>query len=165
MIYVDTSAVVAALDPTDPRMDRAREALGSYKDKIVSELVIAELASVLARQRRMLAFIRDRLGVGDHLAFTAVILYILRRFGLKYIEVKEFTTTPLGRFCEPIRYTVELAGKLRLKTLDLLHLAYIKAMEEQGVWIHTLLTAVTDFKNSEEDIRKALGITVDLIKS
>ena len=164
MIYVDTSVIVAALDPADPRREKAREALehGSYK--IVSELVLAELASVLARQHGAIASIRSKLGVSEHVVFTAAIIYILRRFNLKYVDVKGFSRTVFGRFYKPLAYSIELAEKLRLKTLDLLHLAYIKAMNEQGVGIHTLLTADIDFKNREEVIEKTLKITVYLIK-
>jgi predicted nucleic acid-binding protein len=164
MIYVDTSVVITALDPTDPRRDKARKILESYKDKIVSELVIAELASVLSKRYEVLSYIKNKLGISDRVAFMAVILYILKRFNLKHVKVDEFSTTPLGRFYEPIRYTIELAEELRLKTLDLLHLAYIKTMKEQGIWIQSLLTADTDFKNNEENIKRILGITIDLIE-
>jgi hypothetical protein len=59
-------------------------------------------------------------------------------------------------------YAIELTEKLRLKTLDLLHLAYIKAIREQGLWIRTLLTADTDFKDIENDLQESLGVTIDL---
>lgn len=45
MIYVDTSVIVAALDPMDPRRDEARKTLETHEDKVVSELVVTELAS------------------------------------------------------------------------------------------------------------------------
>ncbi|RUM47897.1 MAG: PIN domain nuclease [Hyperthermus sp.] len=164
MIYVDTSVIVAALDPEDPRRERAREALERHNGKVISELVLAELASVLARQHGVMASIRSRLGVSEHIAFIAVIIYVLKRFDLKYVDVKGFSRTMLGRLYKPLAYSIELAEKLRLKTLDLLHLAYIKAMKEQGIGVHTLLTADIDFKNREEDIAKTLKITVYLIR-
>jgi len=60
-------------------------------------------------------------------------------------------------------YAIEPTEKLRLKTLDLLHLAYIKAIREQGLWIHALLTADTDFKDIEKDLQESLGVTIDLL--
>ncbi len=48
MIYVDTSTIVAALDSQDPRHNRAKELLEETENKIVSEIVLAELA-VLSR--------------------------------------------------------------------------------------------------------------------
>ena len=164
MIYVDTSVIVAALDPTDPRREEARKLLGLRVEKAVSELVIAELTSVLARQHKLLANIRDRLGVSERIALIAIILYIVKRFDLRYTSVEGSLRTPLGRFYKPLAYAIELAESLRLRTLDLLHLAYIKAMKERGIWIHTLLTADTNFKDNEEDIKRVLGITVDLVK-
>lgn len=164
MIYIDTSVVIAALDPADPRREEARKTLELHVDKVVSELVVTELASVLAKQHKILASIRDRLGVSEHVALIAVILYIMKRFNLKYISVEGSLRTPFGQFYKPLAYAVELSERLRLRILDLLHLAYIKAMKEQGIWINALLTADTDFKNNEEDIKKVLGITIDLLK-
>lgn len=163
MTYVDTSVIVAALDPTDPRREEARKALEIRNGKVVSELVVAELASVLARQRKVLEGIRHKLGISEHVAFIAVILYVLKRFDLKYASVRGFSRTLLGRLSKPLAYAVELAEKLRLKALDVLHLAYIKAMKEQGVWIRALLTSDADFKENEEDVREALGVAVDLV--
>jgi predicted nucleic acid-binding protein len=163
LIYVDTSVIVAALDPTDPRREKARKALELHDNKVVSELVIAELASMLARQRRVLVSIRDKLGVDDHMASIAIILYILKRFNLKYTSVRGFSTTLFGKIYNPMAYAIEPTEKLRLKTLDLLHLAYIKAIREQGLWIHALLTADTDFKDIEKDLQESLGVTIDLL--
>ena len=84
----------------------------------------------------------------------------MKRFDLKCTSVEGSSRTPLGRFYKPLACTIELAEKLRLRTLDLLHLTYVKVMKERGTWIHTLLTADADFKNSEENIKKTLGVTV-----
>ena len=62
-----------------------------------------------------------------------------------------------------MRYAIELTERLRLKTLDLLHLAYIKAMKEQGLLINTLLTADTDFKNVEKDLQELLRVSIELL--
>ncbi|WP_232216690.1 type II toxin-antitoxin system VapC family toxin [Desulfurococcus amylolyticus] len=165
MIYVDTSVIVAALDPMDPRRDEARKTLEAHEDKVVSELVVTELASILARQHNLLTTVKDKLEISERVTLIAIILYIMKRFNFRYINVKGSSRSPIGRFYKPLAYGIELTGKLRLKTLDLLHLAYIKAMKEQGAQIHALLTADADFKNSEEDIRKALGITIKLLSS
>lgn len=164
MTYVDTSVIIAALDTMDPRRSEARKALEISEDKVISELVIAELASVLTRQHRLLTTIGNKLGISERVALIAVILYIMKRFNLRYISIEGLSRNPIGRFYKPLAYAIELAEKFRLKTLDLLHLAYIKAMKEHGARIHALLTADTDFKNSEEDIGKTLGITVKLVK-
>ncbi len=63
MSYIDTSVIVAALDPLDPRQNSARETLEKEEYKIVSELVIAELASVLSRREELVSSIADQLGL------------------------------------------------------------------------------------------------------
>ena len=45
MSYIDTSVIVAALDPSDPRWKHARSILEGEGERVVSELVIAELGS------------------------------------------------------------------------------------------------------------------------
>jgi len=155
--------IIAALDPTDPRRDKAREILEVRNNKVISELVVAELGNVLHRHYETLVSVRDRLGVDKYVATKAVILYIMKRFNLRYINVRGFTRTVFGRIYIPFALTIELAGKIRLKTLDLLHIAYVKAMKEQGLSIHTLLTADTDFKNVEKDLKELLGVQVELV--
>ena len=76
MTYVDTSVIIAALDTMDPRRSEARKALEISEDKVISELVIAELASVLTRQHRLLTTIGNKLGISERVALIAVILYI-----------------------------------------------------------------------------------------
>ena len=155
---------MAALDPTDPRRFKAKNSLEIGDDKVVSELLIAELASVLARHGRALASIKSKLGVSEPIALIAIILYVLKRFNLKYVNTKGHSKTLMGSLYRPLAHAVGLAEKLKLRTLDLLHLAYIKAMKEQGLQISTLLTADADFKDHERDIQKILKINVDLIK-
>ncbi len=50
MSYIDTSVIVAALDPADPRRPKALKELENRDVKLVSELVIAELSSVLSKE-------------------------------------------------------------------------------------------------------------------
>jgi hypothetical protein len=88
----------------------------------------------------------------------------LKRFGLRYVPVKKFSRTLLGRFYGPIAYSILLSEKFGLRTLDLLHLAYIKALREHDIPVDTLLTADTDFKKNEEKIRDVIGITVKLVE-
>ncbi len=49
--YIDTSILLAALDEKDRRYDKARAILEeSGRVKVISELVVTELASVVARR-------------------------------------------------------------------------------------------------------------------
>ena len=60
---MDTSIIIAALDPRDPRRKKALKILGDSKPKIISELTIVELASVLARRREVIAALANRLSI------------------------------------------------------------------------------------------------------
>ncbi len=165
MSYVDTSIIIAALDPRDPRREKALKILGDSRPKIISELTLVELASVLARRREVIAALANRLSIDEHLAFIAVLIYILRRFRLKYIGVKEYSRTMLGEHYKPMSYAVDLASTVGLKTLDLLHIAYIKAMKEQGTKICSLLTVDADFKKHETSIQGTVGVLVELLEN
>ncbi len=164
MIYVDTSVIVAALDPIDPRRFKARRALEVSDNKVVSELVITELASVLSRQSEVLSDIKNKLGVNESITLLAAILYVLKRFDLRYVSAREYLKTPIGDFYMPQAYAVKLSEKIKLRTLDLLHLAYIKVMKERGFYVTTLLTADRDFKDHETGIEKEVKINVNLVE-
>lgn len=164
MIYVDTSAIVAALDSQDPRQNRAKELLEKTENKIVSEIVLAELASVISRRWRFVKDIAERLGLSRDEASVAILIYILKRFGLKYRLVDGSTRLPLlGKVYRPVAVAIELSSKARLKTLDLLHVAYAKLMKEEGESIEEILTADTDFEKAGELLKK-LGLELRVLK-
>ncbi|MEB3756255.1 MAG: PIN domain-containing protein [Desulfurococcales archaeon] len=160
MSYVDTSVIVVALEPSDPRSRKARQSLDLTQTKIVSELVLAELANVIGRRQQTLSRIISTLGKSWPITTTAIILYILKRFNLKYISTKGYIRLHFGEYYKPLGYSISLAGKLKLKTLDLLHLSYIKAMKNLGIQINTLLTADTDFIKNKEDIQETIGVII-----
>jgi predicted nucleic acid-binding protein len=47
-----------------------------------------------------------------------------------------------------------------LKTLDLLHLAYLKTLKEQGEEIDEIITADYDFEREKEAVMRELNINV-----
>jgi predicted nucleic acid-binding protein len=133
MSYIDTSVVVASLDPLDPRRELALGVLEKLRDKRVSEIVLAELASIVSRRRNVLHKTLRKIGVRDELAVPVVLLYVLKRFGLQYRRIDgRGNIYPLGDFYLPLALAIELSSRVRLKTLDLLHLAHIAALKEQG---------------------------------
>ncbi len=165
MSYVDTSVIVAALDPADPRRGRAREALEEEGYKVVSELVLAELASVLSRREGLVSDLARRLGLSAELTIVAVLIYLLRRFNLRYRAVEgRARALPFGKASAPTAAAVELSAALKLKTLDLLHAAYVKLLRDQGEPLFTLKTADADFKKAEERLKRAVGVSVSLIE-
>ena len=165
MSYVDTSVIVVALDPKDSRREHARSFLESDEYKVVSELVLVELASALSRRNELLLSLASKLGVSNELLVTASLLYILRRFKLKYRAITVRTRPlPFGRIYAPVAVATELSSTLRLKTLNLLHVAYVKILKEEGEPIRTLVTADSDFKRIKKELRDSIGVEVLLLE-
>ncbi len=160
-----TSVVVAALDPSDPRWRSTRSVLEGGGEKIVSELVIAELASVLSRRDDLLSSIADEVGLGVDEAIIAVILYLLKRFNLKYKRAKGFERFPLlGAAYKPMANTVKLASRLKLRTLDLLHVAYAMHLRELGEPIREIVTADHGFKRAEKVLREEMKLELRILR-
>jgi predicted nucleic acid-binding protein len=162
MSYVDTSVIISALDELDPRRTLALEALEEGGDKKVSELALVELASVLSRRKNVLHEISMKVGVREeNIIVPTIILYIQRRFRLKYRRVDgRKKALLLGDLYTPFATALELSSKLRLKALDLLHLAYVKALIEQGEEIREIITVDEDFEGEKEAIKEMLNVDV-----
>ena len=120
--YIDTSILLAALDEKDRRYDKARAILEeSGRVKVISELVVTELASVVARRSDIVSSIGQILGLGPEEVMLAIILYVVKRFGLKLHTVERGTKIPtLGTMNVPLYEAVKLAPTTRLRTLDLI---------------------------------------------
>ncbi|MEM3390595.1 MAG: PIN domain-containing protein [Thermoproteota archaeon] len=164
MSYVDTSIIVAALDPEDPLQKSASMVLKNEEDKIVSELVLLELASVLSR-RISLAEFKEKLEVREELIVPTLLLYLLKRFGLKYEKVDGRVKVPMfDSVYLPVATAINLSRRLRLKALDLLHIAYIRLLKERGRALNTLITADEDFSNIGDGEKASLGLKIRLLK-
>ncbi|MBO3801063.1 MAG: PIN domain-containing protein [Candidatus Brockarchaeota archaeon] len=164
MSYVDTSIIVAALDPEDPLQKSASMILKNEEDKIVSELVLLELASVLSRRISLTEF-KEKLKVREELVVPTLLLYLLKRFGLKYEKVDGRAKVPkFDSVYFPIATAITISRRLRLKTLDLLHIAYIRLLKERGRALNTLITADEDFNNISDEEKASLEIKIRLLK-
>jgi len=161
MSYVDTSIIVAALDKLDSRQRLALRVLEKGENKRVSELVLAELASILARRKSMLQEISRKTKLREELIIPVAILYIMRRFRLSYRRVNGYKRIfIIGNLYSPLATAIDIAPEYKLKTLDLLHLAYIKTMIEQGEEIKELITLDDDFEREREAISQELNVKV-----
>ncbi len=98
-VYVDTNVIIAFMDEADPNHERAVKLLKG-SSKVSSFLTLVELASVYSR-----AELNDP---------QALAIYSMEEAGVKVSEVG---------FGEVLKETFRVADKIRLKTLDLLHVA------------------------------------------
>ncbi len=164
MSYVDTSVIIAALDTRDPRFRAARELLEKEKYKVVSEIVLSELASVVARREDLVSSIASTLRLGVEEAIMAILVYIIKRFRLKYKNIRGRTRIPLlGDAYKPIAIAVELSPRTKLRTLDLLHIAYAMLLKDEGEPIERLVTADKDFEKARDTLKSA-GIELHIIE-
>ncbi len=161
MKYIDTSVIVAALDYSDYRRERAQRFLEQEDDKVVSELVLAELVSVFSRREELLRSIEYLVGVKRGLGIIVALVYVLRKFNLQYISVDDsLFLPPIGRVHMVIAKAVELSVKVKLKTLDLLHLAYTLALREKGYPLKEFVTLDDDFIDNKDAIEETVGVRV-----
>ena len=163
MSYIDTSVIVAALNSLDPRQQKAREILEKEELKIVSELTVVELSSVLSKRRELVSSISSELNIDEELVIITMILYIFKRFSLTYTNVDGQVYVPLiGKIYKPVSFAIDLSVKTGLKTLDLLHLAYAKILKEEGI-VNKFVTADEDFLKIKKTIEKSLNIKLQLL--
>lgn len=159
MKYIDTSIIVSALDPTDTSSIRSIEVL-QRGEKIVSELVITELSSVLSRNKNYVTLM-DELS-GDRASSSyALILYILQKFDLLFLPVQQTQVEmPIGSYGSIMSFAVELSKDIPMRTLDLLHLSYAHAMMESTKAGIELITRDREFEIYKSEIYRAAGIKV-----
>ncbi len=164
MSYIDTSTIIATFDPKDPRRLEAIKALENEPVKIVSELVLAELASVLSRREDLLRQVMHDLKLSREEAIIAILVYILKRFDIKYKTVNKVARYPfLGKIYGPIAEAVELSTHVKLRTLDLLHIAYIKLLINEGENIRKFITLDKEFEKAKEYLDKRINIKLKII--
>jgi len=163
MAYVDTNVLVAAYSPRDPLYQSARSFLSEKQPrKIVSALSFAELTAVLARVRPELQLpepvqkepFKRRIRAAVEYIFKDAGLTLASQVGTSIIHVGE-RTVPI-----PMEYSraASEAHKLRLKALDLLHLAYASLISRLEFKLDLFVTADQDILDRTSQIEEALGL-------
>jgi len=100
LIYIDTNVVISYVDQLDQNHGKARRLLDTLNgDRVVSELTKVELASVFSRA-----------GFEDPLALS---LYSIRKVDARIVNVD---------FNRVLVKAAEISHRLKLRTLDLLHI-------------------------------------------
>ncbi len=103
MIYFDTNVLIAVIDEEDPNHKLVRKLPKS--GRVTSKLALAELVSVFSRA-----------GIDDPLSLS---FYSLKLAKAELLDVD---------FDEVFNMAFKLAPELRLRTLDLLHIAICKVI-------------------------------------
>ncbi len=129
-MYVDTNVIIPFMDEADPNHERAVKLLKG-SSKVSSFLTLVELASVYSR-----AELNDP---------QALAIYSMKEAGVKVSEVG---------FREILKEAFRVADKIKLKTLDLLHVASCLLMGEKE-----FLTFDGDILKKRKELEE-LGIEV-----
>lgn len=150
MNYIDTSLVIAAMDSST--RSRSREAvalLARTREKVVSELFLVELAAAISRNPDLISAV----SVEDAQPATILLsylVYLLSKYNLKLLPPSdEQVTTPFGRVNAEAGSCLALATDLKLRSLDLLHIAHLISLKNRGFGIESLLTSDSDFSKAE----------------
>jgi predicted nucleic acid-binding protein len=132
-VYLDTNVVIAVIDERDPNHDSVVETLGGISGRrLVSRLTLVELASVYSRA-----------GLEDPVALA---MYSVEKAGAG-VAVLDFN--------EALEKAVLHAGKLGLRTLDLLHV-----VASSMLGCRAFITLDTDIINESVRIGEELGVRV-----
>ncbi|HID91041.1 TPA: PIN domain-containing protein [Candidatus Bathyarchaeota archaeon] len=171
MIYVDTSVVLSALDLDDPNHAESWRFLTATPDsKVISPLTVEELVSVISRR---IEFVRapDDLeealvGLSRKERVAAVLLYAIERFGLRKAAPDYSMRLSLLEIRLPGPYAVAavLGPQLQLRSLDLLHVAYVSALREGRLPLASIVTLDSELLEAGDRVRGLLGVEVSLPK-
>ena len=160
MKYIDTSVIVSALDPLDQEHALARKAVHDRGDKVVSELTLVEMASVIRWRQYSL----DKKAIPDSpniIDLYGRVLYILQEMDLRVLFPKEsIIGSPFGNMTSPYFRALELSSDIPMRTLDLLHLGYASEIGSSLSISLDFLTRDNEFAKYSEKIREILGIRV-----
>ena len=165
MAYVDTNVLVAAYAPRDPLHRASRAFLdANTTPRIISPLTFEELSSVIARTEEGLelpaVFAKEPL----HRRVRAIVEYVIRDSRLTLasgLGSSRFRVE--GRSVSgPLEYweASRLAPQLRLKALDLLHLAYARLIGKLELNVKSFVTGDQGILSRATEVQKALQIDV-----
>jgi predicted nucleic acid-binding protein len=132
-VYLDTNIVIANIDEKDPNHNNVVKQLGGITSRrLVSRLTLVELATVYTRP--------------DLENPVALAMYSVEKAGASIARVD---------FNEVLEKAVLHAERLRLRTLDLLHVVLSNILG-----CKVFFTLDTDIINKSEKIKEELDITV-----
>jgi len=164
MAYVDTNVLVAAYSPTDPMPRDSKTWLSRTSTKVVSVLTFLELSAVLARMDQALGLPDQLQGETSKRRIRAAVEYIFRDSGVTIASHVGASTTSIGgrRISVPMEYSkaASEAHRLRLKTLDLMHLAQAFLISRLQQKLDRFVTGDRDIIDISQDILESFDLRV-----
>jgi len=161
--YIDTNIIVAKYVPTDPYHARSKAFLESVgSKKVVSPLTVVELMAVTCRQEEALQAPKEILKEPVRKRTRAIVEFFLRDSNLTLISIQASARMKIARsiVTVPLEYatSLRLATSLKLKTTDLMHLAYAENFRSSGEELDSFITTDAGILRKSDDIQKLLKI-------
>ncbi len=150
MNYIDTSLVIAAMDTsTRQRSREAATLLARTREKVVSELFLVELAASISRKPELISAVPVE-DVQPSTVLLAYLVHLMSKYDVKLLPpAVEQVATPFGKVDLESGSCLALASDVKLRSLDLLHIAHLISLKNRGFNIESLLTSDSDFSKAE----------------
>jgi len=167
MSYLDTCVIISYCFDGDPNHDKAVNIVERLKringmDRFyASTLTLVELYSALSRNVQKHRLPPGLQEVADYkIKLRSAVAYCLRLLSI-HVPSDEARLADLDRlrlFCRFLE-AINLAPKLKLKALDLLHIAYASQLMKEGL-VKSFVTLDCEILNNKETILKEVGVRV-----
>ena len=157
-LYLDTSVIIARYKPMDPLHD-ASERLFTNKalEFLISPITLFELYSVISRLGPNLVLPQEVKGV----SLDTLVRFIIEDCNIRLISEVFFIPINLNqqKVNLPLEYliSITLAEKLKLRALDLLHIAYVAMLREK---VKIFVTGDEEILGKKTTIKKVVRIEV-----
>ena len=157
-IYIDTNLIIARYKPKDPLYSIANRLFKEEKYKfVISPITLTELHSVLSRVKHQISLPKDI----ETIDIPTLVEFIIEDCNLKLLSKTRIVTYQIGkeRVRIPLEYYIALsiADKIKLRTLDLIHIAYAYLIKDQ---INAFVTGDNEILEKRKTILHTLGIEV-----
>ncbi len=165
MAYVDTNVIVAKYFPDDEFHGEASSFIElSRKRKVISPVSVVELAAVTSRLEAELQAPKELLEEPPRRRIHVLVEFFIRDCNLTLASVPaQAKIRVAGAILRvPVEYqsSNRLAHALKLKALDLIHLAYADNLRAWGYDLDTFVTCDEDVLKRSENIQQILGFRV-----
>ena len=149
MNYIDASIIIILLDRNDARFYEANKVV-SEEDPVMTDMGMVEFISFLSRNN-----------LENPIAYA---YHTLQKYNIKLLSlVNSSFIMGFGNVNSLFYKAMELSGKIKLRTLYLLHVSYCIYLKNNNYEIKNLFTADKEFSKSEKTLRK-YGINLMILQ-
>ncbi|MHA1582090.1 MAG: type II toxin-antitoxin system VapC family toxin [Candidatus Baldrarchaeia archaeon] len=156
---MDTNVIIARYKPADPLHKVSDKLLSSERfEFLISPITLFELYSVISRLYPNMVFPQEV----ESVSVDTLVHFIVEDCNLKLASKNYLVTTYFRKrkMRMPFEYLMSmmLAEKLKLRALDLLHIAYVAMLRDN---IQTFVTGNGEILERKSIIKDIIGIKVE----